>query len=325
MNIILLTFFLLISTIACDISNSKLNKKNNNYNIITKNISNTKRQKNISSDFYKDNFDFEQFKDVDWNDINTYGTTKNLVTKSNYEYNLPTEHVLNLLGANKNDYILVNIAGDGNCWARAGIQQALFLILNNQEIFDNFIKQIPIIAEKYKDIEGFSDRFLANDLIILLNKLKSLPPKERLSCFNKDKVDNFLQYTFRAILAANSAVYNSKNKELIKKFLTMSKWHDAKALFDVAIFFAMPNDKIWYSIGSDAEQIIKYSGANNVLYEIFPEDGNLFNNSDDGDNEVTQEEKIEILQNAQVQAIHVNGNHYNLLVNKKSAALFGLE
>ena len=303
---------------SCDTVNSNAYTQINNI----KYLPDSDRQKDIEKDYLKDNFNFDQFKDVDWNDVATYGATKSLVTDNKNDYALDEERsVFFALGAQKNDYKIVRIAGDGNCWMRAAIQQALFLILNDEDKFNAFVSKIPVIKEDFKDVPGFEHRFLANDLITLLTKLKSLAPKERLASFNKDKVDTFLQYIFRTLLAATVykfSVPDEQKEKYLKISLTMAKWGDAK---DIAYVLQLFLDEDFYIPDGDLESIFSYKGKN-MIGEIFSDNKKVYLDDDELDND--NKNKILAYPTVQVVPLHTGGNHFNLLVHKNSAAKFGL-
>ncbi len=189
-------------------------------------LSDSERQKNITNADLKDNFNFDQFKDVNWSNTKTFGTPGSYATQTTTP--LPDALEQKDFGITKDNYEVIDIKGDGSCFMRASFNAVLYRAFNNQSIFDEIIKNIPIVAKKYENIPGFSQRFRAKDLITLLTTLNNLSESEQLEALNKDKVDTFLNYSFRSLFAARK----NSNKD-IKELLDVNEWGDVRrAMFD---------------------------------------------------------------------------------------------
>ncbi len=331
--------FLIISILnfcACDIEiapPASLSGSQNQHNHQSVSVADALRQKDIQEDYLRDNFNFDQFKDVDWANTSTYGNPQANVTLSKSDYKLPENSILKSIGFNDTDYYSVSIRADGSCWMRAALQQVWFVIFTDDSLFNSFIAQIPTIADKYKDVAGFKGRFLHENLINLLKTLKNLSPAERLVQLNKDKIDTFLDYTFRAFLHAHAHINNFKeSKESLKKLIKIPEWGDASDGRIIYNEFLPNQNRIEMQSGGD-NILITYknnSRIDNIYSEAFEEG---FEENKDALLKMGISKKEDLLSHKFLQVLPVPTNttsittagHYDLIVNKKVAKEFGYE
>jgi hypothetical protein len=132
------------------------------------------------------------------------GTPLNILAAKNMSYNIggnydavgkakPIEHVeLKKLGANRH-----YVRGDGSCWARATWQCALSQILDNEEAFKKFIKQVAEPKRGYKIPEQ-----RAKEVIHILSQLKTIFDKNRrIEYLNHANIDDSLVFFMRHVAA----------------------------------------------------------------------------------------------------------------------------
>lgn len=325
--------FLIISMLsffACNLeiasSSSSLSSAQTQHIPPSVSVSDALRQKDIKEDYFRDNFNFDQFKDVDWGNTNTYGNFQANVTLSKNDYKLPENSILKTIGFSDTDYYSVTIRADGSCWMRAALQQVWFVIFTDEALFNSFIAQIPIIADKYKDVPGFKGRFLQENLITLLKTLKNLSPAERLVQLNKDKIDTFLDYTFRAFLNAFKSINpNAHEKMTLKNWLTANSWSDPTYIFE-SVYSFLPNQN---RIIKNTEMDVFICDNNGRLDAIY--DKESFEENKDNLLKIGIKTKEDMKAHKFLQVLPVATNttsistayHYNLIVNKQIAPKFG--
>ncbi len=345
---------LLINLGACkgildiDKNQSKANiNHNNNPGDKTKvALSDSFRQKDIKEDYLRDNFKLDDLRKIDWSNTENYGVPKNFLTLSktestNFIENLP---ILTSLGAKDKDYYVSTVKGDGNCWMTAGAQTVFYLIFNDDELFNEVIKQLPLLVEKYKDVPGFKDRFLYEELITLLKIFKTLSPQKRLVEFNKEFSYKLINYNFRALvhamnLSKDSDALNEDIKAELKKILNDHQWSASRDIikFFVDLLQNRPLIELFYNGPATFFRFRinkKYGSINFAMINDFFSD-----TLDEDDKELLKisledfkkafniEKKEDLLNSPLLQVIpeYINGNHYNLLINKSIATKFGYE
>lgn len=190
-------------------------------------------KRNVAADYYRDDFDFNQFKGIDWRNPASFGEPCAGLCVGPTKNPIPAHAELPEIGIVEANYYMVSIKGDGSCWLRAAIQAVLFQAFQDQKVFKEFIATIKTLKTRFAPVPGFSTRFKADDLIDLLTTLNSMSPKGRLAQFNKTKVDLFLEYSMRALLHADeetkaiaAASLNSDQATSLKKLLTTHSWSD---------------------------------------------------------------------------------------------------
>jgi len=211
----------------------------------------------------------------------------------------------------------------------------LHLVFADQKLFKQFVKQIPLVADKYKDVPGFSSRYYPRRFAELMNTLNSLSPKERLAQYNKAYVDKFLNYTFRAILHADEYkarhyIIPERSIIALREFLSYGSWGSASTRLDIWQKF-LPNNTIMLTDdGNNGVECIDNAGR--LLGILYPENAEAIwaNNN----TRITKEtmktifgiERLRDLETThflEAVPIFVNGNHYNLAVRKSAAKKFG--
>lgn len=210
----------------------------------------TKPQDTIQEDSSRDNFDFTQFKGIDWRDPSTFGEPCAGLCVGPTTDPIPRHALLPELGVTNDNYSMVTIKGDGSCWIRSVIQVVLFQAFQNQAVFKGLIDNIKKANTSLQVIPGFSARFRSDDLINLLNTINALTPRERLAQFNKTKVDLFLDYSMRSYLHAQQALRWKADPDL-KKILTSHSWGDSFTA-NVVLSTLLPKEHIYpYLTGFD--------------------------------------------------------------------------
>jgi hypothetical protein len=197
------------------------------------------RQKGIVEDYNRDNFDFSQFKGIDWSDPLTYGQPCDDYCIKLTTNPIPAESVIHPIGLTPSNYRSVAIKGDGSCWIRTSIQAALFYAFQDQATFEYFIKMLDQATDAYSHIPGFIGRFKAKQLINLFLALNKLSPQKRLEQFNKKNVDLFLDYSFRSFVHAYENI-PGREKEL-KKILTSLAWWKTPYAYRAIVNYFLPD------------------------------------------------------------------------------------
>ena len=353
--IIIFINMLIISCDSYDNIKAKNDKNSNSKSTQNTNkkeyLPDSERQKEITEDYLKDNFNLDELRKIDWSNTENYGPSKNFitlnkVTSHNFIENTP---MLKELGAKDDDYYVAKVAGDGDCWITASAQTIFYLIFNNNELFDELIAKLPLFITKYQDLPGFKDRFLYEEFITLLQTLKSLPAKERITQFNKEHSYKLINYTFRTLIHANKFSerkdslpydYNNEIKQELKEFLTNNSWGAARGI--LALFTNMlkntPIINLFYNSTIDNKNYYNLNFSINSNFSqipIYTDLNDFFNNQldepyiktslEDFKTAFNVDKKEDLLNQPLLQVIpqFVNGNHYNLLINKNIAQKFG--
>ena len=131
MKLFKLSYLLLLLTSCSPLSISKGEGETKNNSSITPTIENeppllsdSERQKDITDPDLKDNFSFDQFKDVNWSDTKTFGTPGSYATKTNNP--MPEKLEQKNFGITKDNYEVIDINGDGSCFMRASFNAVLY-------------------------------------------------------------------------------------------------------------------------------------------------------------------------------------------------------
>lgn len=276
-------FFALFIGAACGEPSSETNdfKKSISTTIATGETRNhlypsdSERQKDIQEEHFKDNFNFDIFKDIDWSDPSTYGPDCLGLCVGPASSPIGEHTIMPAIGITKHNYIAVGIKGDGSCWIRSVLHAILFRIFHDDRLFAQFLKKLDQASIDFKDIPGFSGRFRAPELKKLLTVLHKLSPQKRFQQLNKAHVDRFLINSFRAFLHASRAKLsgdNADDREKLRQLLTANSWGVIDIANSSIVDYFMPNIIFF---GFDG-LIDYYSNENDrFLYVSFGENDDL--------------------------------------------------
>ena len=220
---------------------------------------------------------------------------------------------------------------------RASFHAILYKVFSNEEIFNEFINNIIVAAEKYKDIPGFSGRFRHEDLITLLNTLKNLSPKERMKELNKDKVDKFLDYTFRSLLSAHSFKVHNFDEYSDKELLKDNSFGDMNSTMNVISHILLPTQNIistytQYENSNIIKNTLNIDSANRKIHyrldtktdlsKIYDNEKFKFFAESQGFTTLTS---FSTHKDTAVLPYRTGGAHVQLIVRKDSLEQFGIE
>ncbi len=203
--------------------------------------------------YNQDDFDFTQFKGIDWKNSDTFGEACSGTCVGTTPGTLGTHSFMPDFGVSADNYVTISIKGDGSCWVRSASHALFFRAFQDPKIFAAVIDNIKIVSTKYAHVPGFSGRFLHQELIDLLTTLNSLSPKDRLAQFNKAKVDLFVDYSMRALLHghfhSDLIDKNESGQKTQKKYLTSYSWGLGATNFHVLAGELWPREIIAVSLG----------------------------------------------------------------------------